>query len=145
MSHRVLVVDDEPFILRSLSFVLERAGFEVLQARDGDEALEALRDHHPQVCLLDVMMPRRSGYEVCEIVKGDPDLRDIYVIMLTAKGQEVARERGFAAGCDEYLTKPFSPSLIVEKVKAAFESSRDPEERTEGGAAAAASVGGAEA
>jgi DNA-binding response OmpR family regulator len=120
MSQRVLVVDDEPFILRSLSFVLQRAGFEVLQARDGDEALEALRDHHPQVCLLDVMMPRRSGYEVCEIVKGDPDLCDIHVIMLTAKGQEVARERGLAAGCDEYLTKPFSPSLIVEKVKAAF-------------------------
>ena len=122
MSQRVLVVDDEPFILRSLSFVLERAGFEVLQARDGDEALEVLRDHRPQVCLLDVMMPRRSGYEVCEIVKGDPDLRDTHVIMLTAKGQEVARERGLAAGCDEYLTKPFSPSLIVEKVKAAFEA-----------------------
>ncbi len=120
MSQRVLVVDDEPFILRSLSFVLERAGYEVLQARDGDEALEALRDHRPQVCLLDVMMPRRSGFEVCEIVKGDPDLRDTYVVMLTAKGQDAARERGVQAGCDEYLTKPFSPSLIVEKVRAAF-------------------------
>jgi CheY-like chemotaxis protein len=73
------------------------------------------------------MMPRRSGYEVCEIVKGDPDLRDTYVIMLTAKGQEVARERGLAAGCDEYLTKPFSPSLIVEKVKIAFEAAEAPE------------------
>jgi len=122
MPQRVLVVDDEPFILRSLSFVLERAGFDVLQARDGDEALEQLRDHRPQVCLLDVMMPRRSGYEVCEIVKGDPELRDTHVIMLTAKGQEVARERGLAAGCDEYLTKPFSPSLIVEKVRAAFQA-----------------------
>lgn len=132
MPQRVLVVDDEPFILRSLSFVLERAGFEVLQARDGDEALEELRDHRPQVCLLDVMMPRRSGYEVCEIVKGDPDLRGTHVIMLTAKGQEVARERGLAAGCDEYLTKPFSPSLIVEKVRAAFQAGGADSELREG-------------
>ena len=116
MSGRVLVVDDEPFILRSLSFVLERAGFEVFTARNGDEALEALRDCRPRVCILDVMMPKRSGYEVCEIVKGDPDLRDTHVILLTAKGQETARRRGERAGADEYLTKPFSPSAIVERV-----------------------------
>ena len=113
MSQRVLVVDDEPFILRSLSFVLERAGYEVLQARDGDEALEVLRDRRPQVCLLDVMMPRRSGFEVCEIVKGDPELRSTYVVMLTAKGQEAARERGVQAGCDEYLTKPVDRARLI--------------------------------
>lgn len=117
MSGKILVVDDEPFILRSLSFVLDRAGFEVHQARNGDEALEVLRDVRPQLCILDVMMPRRNGYEVCEIVKGDPDLRDTFVILLTAKGQESARERGMKAGADEYLTKPFSPSRIVERVR----------------------------
>jgi len=116
MPETVLVVDDEPFILRSLSFVLERAGFVVRQARNGDEALEALRDARPRVAILDVMMPKRSGFEVCEIVKGDPDLRGTYVILLTAKGQESARDRGVAAGADEYMTKPFSPSRIVERV-----------------------------
>ena len=116
MPETVLVVDDEPFILRSLSFVLERAGFVVRQARNGDEALEALRDFRPRVAILDVMMPKRSGFEVCEIVKGDPDLRGTYVILLTAKGQESARDRGIQAGADEYMTKPFSPSRIVERV-----------------------------
>jgi DNA-binding response OmpR family regulator len=116
MPETVLVVDDEPFILRSLSFVLERAGYVVRQARNGDEALEQLRDSRPRVAILDVMMPRRSGFEVCEVVKGDPDLRDTYVILLTAKGQESARDRGLAAGADEYMTKPFSPSRIVERV-----------------------------
>ena len=120
MAHRVLVVDDEPFILRSLSFVLERAGFEVVQARNGDEALEQVRNHVPRVCILDVMMPKRNGYEVCEVIKGDPDLRDVRVILLTAKGQESARGRGMAAGADLYMTKPFSPSRIVEEVTALF-------------------------
>ena len=116
MPDRVLVVDDEPFILRSLSFVLERAGFEVHQARDGDEALEVLRDVRPRICILDVMMPKRNGYEVCEVVKGDPDLRETYVMLLTAKGQESARARGVKAGADEFMTKPFSPSRIVERI-----------------------------
>jgi DNA-binding response OmpR family regulator len=117
MADTVLIVDDEPFILRSLSFVLERAGFRVLQARDGDEALEALRDSRPRLVVLDVMMPRRSGYEVCEIVKGDPDLRDTYVMLLTAKGQGSAKDRGVEAGADEFMTKPFSPSRLVERIR----------------------------
>lgn len=116
MPKTVLVVDDEPFILRSLSFVLERAGFTVLQSRDGADALEKLRDLRPTVCILDVMMPKRNGYEVCEIVKSDPELRAIHVILLTAKGQESARGRGLAAGADDFMTKPFSPSLIVKRV-----------------------------
>jgi DNA-binding response OmpR family regulator len=122
MSERVLVADDEPFILRSLSFVLERAGFEVHQARNGDEALERLREARPRVCVLDVMMPRRSGYEVCEVIKGDPDLRDTYVMLLTAKGQESARARGLQAGADEFMTKPFSPSRIVERIREVLEA-----------------------
>ena len=130
MAEKILVVDDEPFILRSLSYVLERAGFEVHQARNGDDALERLRDLRPRLCILDVMMPRRNGYEVCEIVKGDPDLHDTYVILLTAKGQEAARERGMRAGADEYMTKPFSPSRIVERVGAILHGSRHDAART---------------
>ncbi len=121
MPDTVLIVDDEPFILRSLSYVLERAGFKVLQARDGDEALEALRDGRPRLVVLDVMMPKRNGYEVCEIVKGDPDLRDTYVILLTAKGQGSAKDRGVEAGADEFMTKPFSPSRLVERIRQLLE------------------------
>ncbi|MCG3132975.1 MAG: Alkaline phosphatase synthesis transcriptional regulatory protein PhoP [Planctomycetes bacterium] len=124
---RVLVADDEPFILRSLSFVLERAGFEVSQATNGDQALEVLRDRRPQVCILDVMMPKRSGYEVCQVVKGDPDLRGTHVILLTAKGQDSARARGMESGADEYMTKPFSPSRIVERIREVLGGSRAPE------------------
>ena len=116
MSQKVLVADDEPFILRSLGFVLERAGFDVHVARDGEEALEQVRDLVPNICILDVMMPNRNGYEICEIIKGDPDLRHIHVILLTAKGQESAKQRGLDAGADEYMTKPFSPTRIVERV-----------------------------
>ena len=116
MSQKVLVADDEPFILRSLGFVLERAGFDVHVARDGEEALEQVRNLVPNICILDVMMPNRNGYEICEIIKGDPDLRHIHVILLTAKGQESAKQRGLDAGADEYMTKPFSPTRIVERV-----------------------------
>ena len=116
MSQKVLVADDEPFILRSLGFVLERAGFDVHVARDGEEALEQVRDLVPNICILDVMMPNRNGYEICEIIKGDPDLRHIHVILLTDKGQESAKQRGLDAGADEYMTKPFSPTRIVERV-----------------------------
>lgn len=124
---RVVVADDEPFILRSLSFVLERAGFEVHQARNGDEAIELLRDRRPHVCILDVMMPKRNGYEVCQIVKGDPDLRATHVMLLTAKGQDSARARGLESGADEFMTKPFSPSRIVERIREVMASSRKSE------------------
>lgn len=135
MPETVLVVDDEPFILRSLAFVLERAGFLVKQARNGDEALEVLRDVRPRLAILDVMMPKRNGFEVCEIVKGDPDLRGTYVILLTAKGQESARDRGLAAGADEYMTKPFSPSRIVERVTEVLAGARGVDASAAGGLA----------
>jgi DNA-binding response OmpR family regulator len=117
MLGQILVVDDEPFILRSLTFVLRKQGFEVLEARDGEEAMLAIRNHRPALVFLDVMMPRKNGYEVCEEVKGDPELAETYVIMLTAKGQESDRDKGLAIGADEYMTKPFSPSKITERVR----------------------------
>lgn len=116
MPETVLVADDEPFILRSLSYVLAQAGYDVRQARNGDEALSVLRDARPRVAILDVMMPKRDGIAVCEVIKGDPDLRGTHVILLTAAGQESVRMRAEAAGADEYMTKPFSPSRVVQRV-----------------------------
>jgi len=114
---KILVVDDEPFILRSLAFVLKKAGYTVLSATDGEEALEILQQgDRPQIMFLDVMMPKKNGFEVCQFVKSHPHLRDIYVILLTAKGQESDKEKGLAAGADDYITKPFSPSKLLEKL-----------------------------
>lgn len=113
----ILVVDDEPFILRSLTFVLRKQGFDVIEARDGEEAMIRVRNDRPSLVFLDVMMPRKNGYEVCEEIKGDPELADTHVIMLTAKGQESDRDKGLAIGANEYMTKPFSPSKITGRVR----------------------------
>jgi DNA-binding response OmpR family regulator len=116
----VLVVDDEPHILRSLGFVLKRAGLDVLEARSGGEALELVRQRRPDVVFLDIMMPELDGYEVCRRIKASAELASTYVIMLTAKGEEADRQRGLAAGADDYMTKPFSPSRAVDRVKSAL-------------------------
>ena len=116
----VLIVDDEPHILRSLGFVLKRAGLEVLEARSGGEALELAARRHPEVVFLDIMMPELDGYEVCRRIKASEGLASTYVIMLTAKGEEADRQRGLAVGADDYMTKPFSPSRAVERVKSAL-------------------------
>ena len=117
MTDRVLVVDDEPFILRSLTFVLRKEGFTVFEAKNGEEAMEVVKAERPGLVFLDVMMPLKNGYEVCAEIKGDPTLSDTYVIMLTAKGQESDRDKGLAIGADEYMTKPFSPSMITKRVR----------------------------
>lgn len=114
---RVLVVDDEPFILRSLTFVLRKEGFEVLEARNGEEAMESIRRDRPNLVILDVMMPKKNGYEVLADVRTDEQLKDTYIIMLTARGQEVDRRKGISLGVNEYMTKPFSPLKIVERAR----------------------------
>ena len=114
---KILVVDDEPNIVRSLAYILKKEGYDVSTAKDGEQAMNMVRDSKPHLMILDVMMTRKSGYDVCEEVKSDPDLRDIHVMMLTAKGQVGDREIGLSKGADEYLTKPFSPRLILNKVK----------------------------
>lgn len=116
-SNVVLVVDDEPYILRSLSFVLEREGYTVVTAADGESGLRKIRELRPALVFLDIMLPRRNGYEVCAEVKGDPDLADIHIVMLSAKGQQIDRERGMLGGANEYMTKPFSPREIVQYVR----------------------------
>lgn len=113
----VLVVDDEPFICRSLSFVLRKGNFHVVEARNGEEALAAVRAHHPDLVFMDVMMPKLNGFDVCAAIKQDPELKKTHVILLTAKGQDSDREVGLQAGADEYMTKPFSPTKILERAR----------------------------
>lgn len=111
---KVLVVDDEPYILRSLTFVLRKEGFDVREAHSGREALEVFRQERPGLVFLDVMMPEMNGFEVCREIKSDQQAQGVRVVMLTARGQDTDRDRGLSAGADEYLTKPFSPSKVVE-------------------------------
>ncbi len=115
---RVLIVDDEPNLTRSMTFILRKEGYNIEVASNGEEAIEKALKTKPHLILLDVMMPKKNGYEVCQEIRDDPSLRDMYVIMLTAKGQEVDREKGMDMGADEFITKPFSPSQIVERVNA---------------------------
>ena len=117
MARSVLVVDDEPNIVVSLEFLMEQAGFEVRVAADGEAALKALEEKTPDLVLLDVMMPKRDGYDLCQMIRANPDWKDVRIIMLTAKGRDVEKEKGMALGADEYVTKPFSTRELVERVK----------------------------
>lgn len=117
---KVLVVDDEPCV-RDLMVQamegLEEKGLEIFVARDGLEALEQVKKESPGLVFLDIMMPKMNGFEVCRGIKKDPKSSNTYVIMLTAKGQLVDKQKGKEAGADEYMTKPFDPDVIVERVK----------------------------
>jgi len=117
MSKVILVVDDEPNILLSLEYLMQQAGYEVRSARDGDAALEAMENGLPDLVLLDVMMPKRDGYEVCQAIRARPEWKGVKVIMLTAKGREVEREKGMSLGADDYVTKPFATQELVDKVR----------------------------
>ena len=121
MSHSVLVVDDEPNIVMSLEFLMEQAGLEVRVAADGNAAIEALEAKVPDLVLLDVMMPKPDGYDLCRMIRANPEWQDIKIIMLTAKGRDVERERGMALGADDYVIKPFSTRELVERVKTMLE------------------------
>ena len=117
MVHKVLIVDDEPNIVISLEFLLKKEGFEVAVAADGEEALAKVAAFAPAIVLLDVMMPKKSGYEVCQQLKADPATAGVKVVMLTAKGRESEVAKGLALGADAYLTKPFSTKDLVARVK----------------------------
>jgi DNA-binding response OmpR family regulator len=113
----ILVVDDEPFICRSLTFVLRKDNYRVLEARNGEEALAVIREQRPDLVFLDVMMPKINGFQVTEQVRADPTLANVKIILLTAKGQESDREVGKQAGDNDYMTKPFSPTKILDRAR----------------------------
>ena len=115
--YKVLVVDDEPFICRSLSFVLRKDDYEVFEARNGEEALEVIGAERPDLVFLDVMMPKLNGFDVVRRVRADPSLAGILIVLLTAKGQDADRQSGEEAGADDYMTKPFSPTKILERAR----------------------------
>jgi two-component system alkaline phosphatase synthesis response regulator PhoP len=113
---RILVVDDEIYIVHILDFSLGMEGYEVLTALDGEQALERVRNDKPDLIVLDIMMPKLDGYEVCRTIKMDPATRNIPVILLSAKGRNVDQKMGFDVGADDYITKPFSPRKLVERI-----------------------------
>jgi two-component system alkaline phosphatase synthesis response regulator PhoP len=119
---RVLIVDDEPHIVLSLEFLLQRSGYETISAADGEAGLALVHRQRPDLVLLDVMMPKRNGYEVCQAIKSDPGVQGIPVIMLTAKGQEVEILKGRELGAAAYVTKPFGNAEILEVIRSVLEA-----------------------
>lgn len=117
MTHKILIVDDEPNIVMSLEFLLKKEGFQIDTAGDGDAALEKVKSFGPDLVLLDVMMPKKSGFEVCEILRADTTLANLRIIMLTAKGRDTEQAKGVALGADAYMLKPFSTKDLVTKIR----------------------------
>lgn len=120
MAGKVLIADDEPNIVLSLEFLMQQAGFEVRTVSDGEAALKAIASDVPDLILLDVMMPGKDGYEVCETVRANPEWSRVRIIMLTARGRDIEREKGMALGADDYVIKPFATQELVAKVQAMF-------------------------
>jgi len=114
---RILIVDDEPNIVLALELLMRREGYEIRSVNDGEKAVEAAATFRPDLILLDVMLPRMDGYEVCQRIREDALLKDISILMLTAKGRDVEKEKGLALGADHYVTKPFSTRDVVRKVR----------------------------
>jgi two-component system alkaline phosphatase synthesis response regulator PhoP len=118
MPKEILIVDDEPSIVVPIQFLMEQQGYNVIVAVNGEDALDIILKYKPDLILLDIMLPGIDGYEVCEIVRLNPDFRNIKIIFLTAKGREVEIAKGMMLGADAYIIKPFSNAEVVAKVKA---------------------------
>ena len=118
MAKRILIADDEPNIVISLEFLLRREGYEVVVATNGVAALDSVREQRPDLAILDVMMPQRNGFEVCQDLRGDPEMQGLRIFMLIAKGRDTEVAKGLALGADHYMTKPFSTRELVARVKA---------------------------
>ena len=117
MARRILIVDDEPNIVTSLEFLMRGSSYEVRVARNGEEALRRAESFRPDLILLDVMMPQRSGFEVCQKIRENPAFRDVKIVMLTAKGRNAERDRGLNLGANAYVTKPFSTKELMNTVR----------------------------
>jgi DNA-binding response OmpR family regulator len=121
MAKSVLIADDEANISLAIQFLMKRAGYDVRVAADGEEAMEAVRQSPPDLIVLDVMMPKRDGYDVCQTIRNDPSLAGIKIVMVSAKGGPIEIEKGKALGADDYLVKPFSTQELAERVRALLE------------------------
>ena len=121
MTYKILIADDEPNILIPLEFLMKREGYEVLLARDGNEALAMIARERPALVLLDVMMPGKTGFDVCQAVRADEALADIKIVLLTAKGRDTDIAKGLALGASDYLTKPFSTKDLAARVRRLLE------------------------
>lgn len=117
MTKKILIADDEQNIVISLEFLMKREGYAVSIANDGEEAVAMIRSEQPDLVLLEVMMPKKSGFEVCQEIKSDPRLQSVRILMLTAKGRDTEVAKGLALGADGYMTKPFSTKELVERVR----------------------------
>ncbi len=114
---KILIAEDEPDIRELVAFMLRFAGYEVMAASNGEEAVQAATREVPDLVLMDVRMPRMTGYDACRIMKASPQLRDVPVVFLSAKGQESEIQSGLEAGAEEYLLKPFSPDELTNRVR----------------------------
>lgn len=121
MVTKILIADDEPNIVISLEFLLRREGYEVIVAHDGVQALAQVRAERPDLAILDVMMPNRNGFEVCQDLRQDPEFKTLRIMMLTAKGRDTEVSKGLALGADVYMTKPFATRDLIAKVRALLE------------------------
>ena len=127
---KVLIADDEPDILEILKYNLEKEGYSVITAKDGDEALDRAKQTTPDLIVLDMMMPKKSGMEVCEILRAQSVFRDTHIMFLTALSDETTQLKGFDTGADDYVTKPISTSVFVSKVNAFFRRLKPAETKT---------------
>jgi DNA-binding response OmpR family regulator len=121
MAKEILIVDDEPGVVVPIQFLMQQQGYKVMVAERGEDALDLIYQYKPDLVLLDIMLPGIDGYEVCEIIRLNPDFRDIKIIFLTAKGREAEIAKGLALGADAYITKPYSNAELVAKVKELLE------------------------
>ncbi len=117
MGKKILIADDEPNIVVSLEFLMKREGFEVVVANDGEAALAAVAREVPDLILLDIMLPKKDGFEVCQQIRANPQWQGVRVVMLTAKGRDTEVSKGLALGADAYMTKPFSTKELVVRVR----------------------------
>ena len=121
MAKEILIVDDEPGVAVAIQFLMEQQGHRVMVAQRGEDALDLIYKYKPDLILLDIMLPGISGWEVCEIIRLNPDYRNIKIVFLTARSSEVEIAKGLALGADAYITKPFSNDKLVARVNALLE------------------------
>lgn len=126
MAKKVLIADDEPNIVTSIEYLMEKSGYEVRIARNGDEAIALVESFLPDIVLLDVMMPRMSGYEVCQKIRARPEWQHIKIVMLSAKGREAEVNKGISIGADIYVTKPFSNHDLIAEIDALLGDGAEP-------------------